>query len=321
MDGSPEAQALIGGQSKRMNPLLNGKGHPRMKTPLRRGGGGGGGHGPWEPPSKGKSKKGSISSIFQMSITALSFLAFGGYLLCLIVNAIRNGGLFGNGTNMQMQMAVTPMPAGLVVVGGRRPMHGKRRKRYSEEEIEEPRISKLRNRKVRDMNNKLEIPAYEVNEQTMSPSEEVYVEDEDPRERVSENDEPKGLNLRNRKARDINKKLEFPAYELNGQETLSDSEEVYVEDEDPQEAVIESPTEEATAEIPQRDLKYPPVSFIDTEEVHETRADDLPQKPSNNLTDDIEYGHWPSSNIDDLYRALVMISEGYSLYHQTLHSS
>lgn len=34
--------------------------------------------------------KGSIQSIFQVSVTALAFLAFGGYLVCLVTQAINN---------------------------------------------------------------------------------------------------------------------------------------------------------------------------------------------------------------------------------------
>lgn len=45
---------------------------------------------------KGKDTK--ISKIFQLSVTALSFLAFGGYLLTLIITAMRqNAGNTGNG--------------------------------------------------------------------------------------------------------------------------------------------------------------------------------------------------------------------------------
>ncbi|KYM97627.1 hypothetical protein ALC62_11922 [Cyphomyrmex costatus] len=45
---------------------------------------------------KGKDTK--ISKIFQLAVTALSFLAFGGYLLTLIITAIRrNGNGNGNG--------------------------------------------------------------------------------------------------------------------------------------------------------------------------------------------------------------------------------
>lgn len=43
-------------------------------------------HDPWdEKPSK-------LQTFFQVSVTALSFLAFGGYLLCMIVQAIKSKG-------------------------------------------------------------------------------------------------------------------------------------------------------------------------------------------------------------------------------------
>jgi len=44
---------------------------------------------------KGKDTK--ISKIFQLAVTALSFLAFGGYLLTLIITAIRRNNGNGNG--------------------------------------------------------------------------------------------------------------------------------------------------------------------------------------------------------------------------------
>lgn len=37
-------------------------------------------------------KPGKIQKIFQLSVTALAFLAFGGYLLCMIVQAIKSKG-------------------------------------------------------------------------------------------------------------------------------------------------------------------------------------------------------------------------------------
>lgn len=45
-----------------------------------------GGH---EHEHEHEEEKSKIQSIFQLSVTALAFLSFGGYLLCLIVNAIR----------------------------------------------------------------------------------------------------------------------------------------------------------------------------------------------------------------------------------------
>jgi hypothetical protein len=129
---SPEALALMGagrGQSKRRNPLGYEGALERMRTPLRRGGASLHGvdlHG------KGKGKKGSISSIFQTSVTALSFLAFGGYLLCLIMQAIRakNGMPVMNGAALSRFVFI-----------GRRPTAGRRRKRDSrDKDIEAERF-------------------------------------------------------------------------------------------------------------------------------------------------------------------------------------
>ncbi|XP_028981784.1 uncharacterized protein LOC114841085 [Diachasma alloeum] len=52
-------------------------------------------HGDWE--EKGKDSK--ISQIFQLAITTLSFLAFGGYLLTLIITTIQRNTTAANGTN------------------------------------------------------------------------------------------------------------------------------------------------------------------------------------------------------------------------------
>jgi hypothetical protein len=42
---------------------------------------------PWD------SKPSKIQTIFQLSVTALAFLAFAGYLLCMIVQAIKSKGM------------------------------------------------------------------------------------------------------------------------------------------------------------------------------------------------------------------------------------
>lgn len=42
---------------------------------------------------KGSEETGKIQKLFQFSITALAFLAFGGYLLCMIVQAIKSKGM------------------------------------------------------------------------------------------------------------------------------------------------------------------------------------------------------------------------------------
>ncbi|XP_076763310.1 uncharacterized protein LOC143430777 [Xylocopa sonorina] len=58
------------------------------KKPLRR----------YEDHYEEKGKESKISKIFQLSVTALSFLAFGGYLLTLVITAIRqNAANTGNG--------------------------------------------------------------------------------------------------------------------------------------------------------------------------------------------------------------------------------
>jgi hypothetical protein len=44
---------------------------------------------PWD------SKPSKIQTFFQLSVTALAFLAFAGYLLCMIVQAIKAKGMYG----------------------------------------------------------------------------------------------------------------------------------------------------------------------------------------------------------------------------------
>ncbi|CAK1543076.1 unnamed protein product [Leptosia nina] len=53
-----------------------------------------------------------ISHIFTMSVTTLAFLAFGGYLLCLIVHAVKS---------KQNTAVVTPQPTFFVNAGIKRP--------------------------------------------------------------------------------------------------------------------------------------------------------------------------------------------------------
>lgn len=55
-----------------------------------RGGSGGGYHVHYEENNSKKSGKKSVQSIFQASVTALAFLAFGGYLLCLLIQAVKS---------------------------------------------------------------------------------------------------------------------------------------------------------------------------------------------------------------------------------------
>ncbi|XP_041981627.1 uncharacterized protein LOC121735025 [Aricia agestis] len=53
-----------------------------MKSPIRRG--------DYEDSDVKKGDYGKLSNIFSMSVTTLAFLAFGGYLLCLIVHAVKS---------------------------------------------------------------------------------------------------------------------------------------------------------------------------------------------------------------------------------------
>ncbi|GLV37347.1 hypothetical protein CBL_10686 [Carabus blaptoides fortunei] len=55
--------------------------HGKVKQPYQRGS--------YETSWQKKGGKKGLSTIFQISITALAFLAFGGYLLCLLMQAIR----------------------------------------------------------------------------------------------------------------------------------------------------------------------------------------------------------------------------------------
>lgn len=57
---------------------------------------------------------GKISHIFSISITALAFLAFGGYLLCLIVQAVKS---------KQNTIVTTPTPTLFVNAGIKRPQN------------------------------------------------------------------------------------------------------------------------------------------------------------------------------------------------------
>lgn len=207
-----------GGQTKRVNPLTYNGGLGRVRTPLRRGGGFV--YGGLDLHGKKKGKKGSISSIFQTSVTALAFLAFGGYVMCLIVQAIRaknNGLAMMNGAALHGNLS-------RFVFLGRRPGYGKRRKRDSTEETK---------------------AGGNLKESSEGPEE----------------------------------------IEFNDMETGDHS-------------------DEAT---------------LETSEDDKSGTDDM-QHTNAFYEDGMDLGHWPLANADDMYRALVMISEGYSLYHQTLHN-
>lgn len=57
--------------------------------------------GDWEESVWKKGSYSKISNIFTMSVTTLAFLAFGGYLLCLIVHAIKQKQMYLPGTTVQ----------------------------------------------------------------------------------------------------------------------------------------------------------------------------------------------------------------------------
>ncbi|KAJ1525150.1 hypothetical protein ONE63_009986 [Megalurothrips usitatus] len=157
---TPSAQPLNWGGFGRKGPSTS------TAAPVRRGGGGGPGgagggggdrgggwssHEEWEEEeeeddgggwiswNKGNKKKGKgdIGSVFQISVTFLAFLAFGGYLLCLIIQAIKGGGYWNpyyyapaaQGSLRPAVMLVTPTravtrrparPGGAAAVGRKR---------------------------------------------------------------------------------------------------------------------------------------------------------------------------------------------------------
>ncbi|KAK3921094.1 Midasin [Frankliniella fusca] len=98
----------------------------------------GGGWISWDKGHK-KKGKGDIGSIFHISVTFLAFLAFGGYLLCLIMQAIKGNGYYGYGYgygSAAAQGALRPaqnvmmvmMPTRAVTRRPTRPATGRRRR-------------------------------------------------------------------------------------------------------------------------------------------------------------------------------------------------
>lgn len=282
---SPEALALMGavdGHSKRKNPLTYTGGLGRVRTPLRRGGGilhGVDLHG------KGKGKKGSISSIFQTSITALSFLAFGGYLLCLIVQAIRSK---NSGTGMVNGAAVQANLSRFVFFG-RRPTSGKRRKRDSTGE--EKNAGHLKRETIEGSTRR------ESKHGNVSGALAIQFGDKhDTAPRVADEMEVAGLDTKTitaiRKKFGSNAKQEFSEFTENSRFNPTE-EEVQSDDE--------------TVETSQG-------------HVHEDLQNAEEMNQENVYREDVVHlGLWPLADVDDLYRALLMIAEGYSQYHQKLH--
>lgn len=81
--------------------------------------------------------KGSIQSIFQISVTALAFLAFGGYLVCLVTQAI-------NGKDGTQQV--------IVMDSLKRPIRYKQRPniRYRTPSTRRPTIHRLKKRELQE---------------------------------------------------------------------------------------------------------------------------------------------------------------------------
>lgn len=84
-----------------------------------------------------KGKGGKINTLFMLSVTTLSFLAFGGYLLCLIVQAIK-----GKGTNYSYNTTLTGTQPVMLMSGSikkKKPQinYGRKRRDVVEEDPEE----------------------------------------------------------------------------------------------------------------------------------------------------------------------------------------
>ena len=265
-----------GGKTKRINPLTY-KGVPgRVKTQLRRGGGT---HALMY--GKGKGKKGSISTIFQTSVTALSFLAFGGYLLCLIVQAIRakNAGMA-----MSTNGAAAESNASKIVFLGRRPTYGKRRKRDSTQK-----------------GNSTEYFQNKTIEETQSNTKFI-------RRHLTDEGASKVL------ANQYGKKRDIQSHTTDGTNTAR------------MEATTSKIITDNRGSNDKQELSKGPEG--DDEGKVETSEDDEYEEMDNTEDmqqarvyhkDEVEITHWPLVNVDDLYRALMVISEGYSHYHQTFH--
>jgi hypothetical protein len=278
---SPEALALMGavdGHSKRKNPQTYKGGLGRVRNPLRRTSGSLHGvdlHG------KGKGKKGSISSIFQTSITALSFLAFGGYLLCLIVQAIRaknNGMGTMNGAALQANLS-------RFVFIGRRPTSGKRRKRDS---------TGKENSRTLEGPTRRESTHGNVSDALLIH----YGDKHDTEPGVTDEMELSGLDARTitavRKTFGSNDKQEFSEGTENSR--FNQTEEEVQSDEE----TVEMSEDHAHGDVD------------NAEEMHQAQV---------YREDVVQLGLWPLANVDDMYRALLMIAEGYSQYHQEIHTN
>ena len=266
-----------GGKTKRINPLTY-KGEPgRVKTPIRRGGGI---HALLQ--GKGKGKKGGISTLFQTSVTALSFLAFGGYLLCLIVQAVR-----AKNASMAMTMnsAAIQSNASKVVFLGRRPTFGKRRKRDSTQK-----------------GNSTEYFQNKTLEETQSTAKFI-------RRHLIDEGVPKALANQYGKQRD-------------NLSHITDGTNIAVTEATMSKIITGNRGSNKRQELsqgPEGDDEGKVETSDDDDEYEEMDNTEDMQQARVFHKDEVEITHWPLASVDDMYRALVVISEGYSLYHQTFH--
>jgi hypothetical protein len=288
-NSTPEAQALVagGGQTKRTNPLTYNGGLERVRKPIRRGGGflyGVDLHG------KKKGKKGSISTIFQSSVTALAFLAFGGYLMCLIVQAVRAK---NNGMAMMNGAALHANPSRYTFIG-RRPAFGKRRKRDSSE-TDKP-AGHLNSNSVEEMPTKIKHDGHElIDERVLEALITDYGDKPDNQQTVT-----KGMQMTGTEE-ETNKVL---MKTINSNATQKSSEGLEGNEFNKMQTGCQS--DETTLQTVEDDE-------FETDTTKHTQHGNAYRE------DEMKLGHWPLANIEDMYRALVMISEGYSLYHQTAH--
>lgn len=85
---------------------------------------------PWEDQKPSK-----VQTVFQLSITALAFLAFGGYLLCMIVQAIKSKGTTYYHPSM--------MPMTLASQKKKRPSYGRKKRDIEQNETGGPSPDEL----------------------------------------------------------------------------------------------------------------------------------------------------------------------------------
>jgi hypothetical protein len=226
---------------------------------------------------KEKGKKGSISTIFQTSVTALSFLAFGGYLMCLIVQAIR-------AKNANMTMPITgpaiQLNSSKIVFLGRRPTFGKRRKRDSTQE----------GYSTEYFQNK----ALEETQTNAKFIRRHLIDEGDPKALANQYDiqshTTDGTNIAGMEA--TSSKI------ITGNHGSNDRQELSQGPEGDDEGKVETREDEEYEEM--------------------DKTDDMQQRRVFH-THEEEITQWPLANVDDMYGALVVISEGYSLYHKTFH--